>query len=63
MHRIGSPRVEHAVRGDGVVRLPFQPVCPTCGTVLRSLRRGFECRACGHVFIESMPSRMSDPPS
>lgn len=23
-----------------------QPACPTCGTVLRTLRRGFECRGC-----------------
>ncbi len=24
-----------------------QPACPTCGTVLHTLRRGFECRGCG----------------
>lgn len=33
-----------------------QPRCPECGTVLTSLRRGFQCRSCELVFIENMPS-------
>ena len=33
-----------------------QPHCPECGTVLRSLRRGFTCDACLLVFLGTFPS-------
>lgn len=41
--------------GDDGLGEAVQPACPTCGTVLHTLRRGFECRGCGQVFIDSMP--------
>lgn len=35
--------------GDDGLGEAVQPACPTCGTVLRTLRRGFECRGCGRT--------------
>ena len=34
--------------GDDGLTTAVQPACPTCGTVLHTLRRGFGCRTCGH---------------
>lgn len=43
---------------DDTTHDPFdelvEPKCPTCGTVLTSLRKGYHCRSCGLVYVDAI---------
>ncbi|WP_242089609.1 hypothetical protein [Microbacterium lacticum] len=36
-----------------------QPRCPECGTVMRSLRRGYWCSTCRLAYVEGIPSNVT----